>query len=92
MILYEVTRGVGSYMVEGLTASFTVTAPPTDPIWLSPGYFAGIVIIIAVILIIASTVIASVYALYRRGHPPLHNLPKRTPGANNQEVKEEKQE
>jgi hypothetical protein len=86
-MIHKVTRGVGSYTVEveGLTASFTVTAPPTDPIWLSPGYIAGI-------LIIASTAIASVYALYRRGHPPLHNLPKRTPGANNQEVKEEKQE
>jgi hypothetical protein len=79
-VSFSVTKTtVGSYTVKvgDLTGSFTVTAPPTVSIWLSPGYIAGILIII-------SAAIASVYALYRRGRLPLHNLPKRTPGASNQ--------
>ena len=54
--------------VEGLTDGFTVTAPPGFV--LSPGYIAGILILI----IVAGT---SVYMLYRGGRLP---LPKSTPG------------
>jgi hypothetical protein len=59
----------GTYDVEvdGLKGSFTVKVPG-----ISSGYIAGILIII-------SAAIASVYALYRRGRLPLHNLPKSTP-------------
>ena len=65
------TEGTHTVQVGDLTGSFTVTAP-TVSILLSPGYIAGILI-----LIIAAG--ASVYALYRRGSLPLL---KRTPGAN----------
>ena len=58
----------GTYNVEvdGLKASFTVKNPG-----IYPGYIAGVLIII-------SAAIVSLYALYRRGRLPLHNLLKRT--------------
>jgi PKD repeat protein len=66
-VSFELTRGVGSYIVEvdSLTGRFEVKAPPPPPpptvsIWLSPGYIAGILIIFA-------AAVASVYAIYRRG-------------------------
>lgn len=47
MISFEVTRSAGTYQVEvdGLTGSFTVTAPTVA--WLRPGYVAGILIVVA---------------------------------------------
>ena len=59
--------GIYTVEINGLLGSFTVTAPPG---FLSPGYVAGILI-----LIIAAG--AAVYMLYRGGR--IH-LPKSTPG------------
>jgi len=66
-VIFSVTKTTsGSYMVKigDLTGSFTVKAPG-----IPTAYIAGILIFIA-------AVAASVYALYRRGRLPLHNLPK----------------
>ena len=70
-VTFTLVGKVGEHAVEvdGLKGSFTVKVVPG----ISPGYIAGILIII-------SAAIASVYALYRRGRLPLHNLPKRMPG------------
>jgi len=66
-------EGVHTVGVEELTGSFTVTSPPAAPLWMRPGYVAGILI-----LIIAAG--AAVYMLYRGGRLP---LPKSTPGSEN---------
>ena len=74
-VSFSVTKSTaGSYAVKvgDLTGSFKVNVPG-----IPPGYIAG-----ALMILIAGP--AFVYALYRRGRLPLHNLPKRTPGAINQ--------
>jgi PKD repeat protein len=47
-ISFELTRGEGTYEVEveGLTGSFTIELPEEPPFWTSPGYVAGIVIVV----------------------------------------------
>jgi subtilase family serine protease len=58
------TEGIHMVQVGDQKGSFTViTAPQTVSIWSSLAFIAGILIIIAV-------VVASVYALYRRGRLP----------------------
>jgi hypothetical protein len=74
-VSFSVTKSTaGSYAVKvgDLTGSFKVNVPG-----IPPGYIAG-----ALMILIAGPTF--VYALYRRGRLPLHNLPKRTPGAINQ--------
>ena len=48
---FEVSRDIaGTYAVtvNGITGSFTVTEPPTVPVWwMRPGYMAGILILVA---------------------------------------------
>lgn len=62
-IIFNVTRGEGTYEVEveGLTVGFTVLAYPARPFWTQPGYLA--LIIVAIIV-----VVATIYALMRRRH------------------------
>jgi hypothetical protein len=58
------TEGIHTVQVGDQEGSFTVTASQTVSIWPSPTYIAGILIFIAIVA-------ASVYALFRRGRPPM---------------------
>jgi hypothetical protein len=66
------TEGTHTVQVGDQKGSFTViTTPQTVSIWSSLAYIAGILIIIAV-------VVASVYALYRRGRLPTQSTKEDT--------------
>jgi len=72
IVTFNIMEAAGDYAVgvEGLEGSFTVTSPLTAPLWMRPGYVAGILILI----LIAGT---TTYTLYRSGRL---TLTKSTPG------------
>ncbi len=53
-VTFEETWSAGTYQVnvEDLTKTFTVSEPPTPPLWMQPGALAGITLIIIIIAVI----------------------------------------